>query len=335
MVKALRRAMAGEAPVETPPPVAERQPPTPRRGTSAASRAAPGTRRTSPVVWILAGIAAVLIFVIGALLLIAIDGDNGGGTSLPTTTAIAVVDTATSAPTATEEPGATEGPAATEEPAATTAAPPPTATDSQEPPTATTVPTNTPQPPTHTPTSSPPTATPVPPTPTCAVAVDAQLASAWDRSLVGCPTAPAGITWAAWEPFERGHMFWRDDQNVVYVLSFQNGNKSTGQWQVFTDQWDGTNPDGVGLSPPPGLYEPKRGFGWLWRTRLDGPDSVLGWARDEEKGFCAKIQPFENGRILHSSTVQTCKDDLYNWATHPSFPPLFFALHGDGTWRRY
>jgi predicted nucleic acid-binding Zn ribbon protein len=187
----------------------------------------------------------------------------------------------------------------------------------------------------------PPTPTPLPSptaTPSCQLAADPQLASAWDRGELGCPTAQSGITWAAWQPFQGGYMFWRNDIDGTYVMYFDDRNdRSTGSWDQNPEEWrwDLSDPDGVGMAPPAGLYEPKRGFGWVWRTHLGGPDSSLGWAEDEEKGFCATIQPFDNGLILQSSTVPRCEGDLYNWAIHPSFTPLFFALYDDGTWQRY
>ncbi|HSJ52407.1 MAG TPA: hypothetical protein VLC52_01565, partial [Anaerolineae bacterium] len=126
------------------------------------------------------------------------------------------------------------------------------------------------------------------------------------------------------------------DTDSIRVLYFQGGsNPTAGQWVERSEKWDGSDPDGVGLSPPPGLFEPKRGFGWMWRTYLGGQAGQLGWAREEEKGFCAKVQPFESGLLLHSSTVEHCQDQLYNWATHPSFVPLFFAFYQDGTWQKY
>jgi hypothetical protein len=130
-------------------------------------------------------------------------------------------------------------------------------------------------------------------------------------------------------------MFWRNDTDRSYILYLQGGSDLfAGQWQSPGLKWDGSNPDGVGMSPPKGLYEPKRGFGWLWRTYLGGSNSQLGWAKEEEKGFCAKIQPFEKGFIFRSSTVPYCQEQLYNWATNPVFVPLFFAIYGDNTWRR-
>jgi hypothetical protein len=180
--------------------------------------------------------------------------------------------------------------------------------------------------------------TPTPtPTPICHFPVDSQLTEAWDRSILGCPIAQSNVTWAAWEPFEGGYMLWRSDTDEVYIFHSQDG-RLTGHWIKTPPEWkwDGSNPDGVGMSPPPGLYEPKRGFGWLWRTYLGGPDGKLGWALEEEKGFCAIFQRFERGIIFRGGTVHSCLDELINEprTTHPDFAPLFIAMYGDGTWRR-
>lgn len=187
------------------------------------------------------------------------------------------------------------------------------------------------------PTQPPPPTIP-PPTPACVLQPDSQLATAWDRAWLGCPVAGANTVWAAWQPFERGYMWWRSDNDKVYVLYLQDGsNPNAGDWWLTPPgmKWDGSHPDGVGLYPPPGFREPVRGFGWLWREHLGGPTSEVGWAREEEKGFCARIQQFEQGLVFRSSTVEYCEDQLYNWATHPSFRPLYFALYGDESWRRY
>lgn len=170
--------------------------------------------------------------------------------------------------------------------------------------------------PTHTPTLTP-----------CYWAVDPQLARAWDRGRLGCPTGQASVVWAAWQPFERGYLFWRSD--TMRVIAFYDG----GTWMEFADQWDGLTIVSRG-SPPPGRVAPIRGFGYLWGT-YDEVANRLGWGLEEEKGFCANIQSFERGLIFHSSTIPYCQDELYNWATHAAFEALFFAVHGDGTWRRY
>jgi hypothetical protein len=304
--QALATTVAGGAPVPPPPP-AKRTAPAPAR---------PGPSRRQPLLWLwVLAIVAVAVVVLVAILLL------GGGASPVDTTA---TEQALALPITTQ-------PQPTETPPAATTQPPPTDTPTPLPTATDVLPTDTPVTPTDTPV--PPTATP---TPGCGLPTDPTLAPIWERGKQGCPTASSAITWAAWESFERGYMLWRSDTDHVYVLSLQDGtNPSAGTWQLYTEKWPGSDPDGVGLSPPPGLYEPVRGFGWLWRTYLGGPGSELGWAREEEKGFCANIQPFESGLIFGSSTVTYCQDELYNWATHPSFTPLLFSLSGDGTWRRY
>ncbi len=301
----------------------------------------------SALPWILAGIIGVLLVAVIVLLAILLIGGPAEETPVallspsPSTvpvqtttedTPLPTVPTSTAEPSATSEAATDVPPPASDTPTATVTSSPSTTPTYTQTPTPTRTPTET-STPTATSTS---TWTPTVPPP-CAVPVDGELAAAWDRGRLGCPTTPASITWAAWQPFERGHMLWRDDTNLVYVLHFRNGtNISAGDWRLIVDQWDGSNPEGIGLSPPPGLYEPKRGFGWVWRTYLGGPSSQVGWASEEEKGFCVKVQPFEQGLILHSSTVASCHpDNLYNYATSPSFLPLFFALYEDAMWRRY
>jgi hypothetical protein len=68
--------------------------------------------------------------------------------------------------------------------------------------------------------------------------------------------------------------------------------------------WDALGepyPDGIGLSPPPGLVEPKRGFGWVWRTYLRRESGALGWALEEERGLdnVGQSQAFEGGVVFH------------------------------------
>ena len=189
-------------------------------------------------------------------------------------------------------------------------------------------PTQTAVPPTPTPTQTAVPHTPTTaPTPACASSVDSQLAGAWDRSGLGCPLGQVLTIWAAWQPFERGYMFWRSDTRRVTVFY---GN---GTWTEFSEQWT----EGAAIpsrgNPPTGLLAPARGFGYIWGV-YDSVADGIGWALEEEKGFCARIQSLERGLIFRSSTVKFCQGQLYNWATHPSFRQLFFAVYSDGTWEQ-
>jgi serine/threonine-protein kinase len=309
----------------------------------------PASRRVPVVLWVLVGVIAVIIVILAVVLAGAFrpkpDVEATAlalAAQMSTETAQAL--TATAQQAGAETPPATDIPlpSPTDTPPALTVPPTPeaiaSATSTAIPPTAAAA-TDTPTPtPTATPTRTPTPTTP-PVTPSCAIQVDPKLAAAWNRAAMGCPTGNATIVWSAWEPFQRGYMWWREDEDRTYVLSWKGGtNPSLGEWQTGGDawKWDGSFPDGRGLTPPAGLFEPVRGFGYVWFNFLGGPGSPIGWATDTEKGFCSRIQPFEKGLIFHSSTVQFCDAaKQYNWATNPAFTPLFFAGYDSGTWQRY
>jgi hypothetical protein len=78
---------------------------------------------------------------------------------------------------------------------------------------------------------------------------------------------------------------------------------------------------------------PERGFGYVW-SRSDEIFNGLGWARDQEKGFCALVQDFERGYILRSADVSSCTpENLYNFATAADWTPLLLAAGGNEQWR--
>ena len=132
--------------------------------------------------------------------------------------------------------------------------------------------------------------------------------------------------WAAWERFERGAMFWRSDTDLSYIFF------NEGQWAPVNEHWDGKDVPSRG-NPPQGLYAPERGFGYVWGIR-DDLFNRLGWAKEQEKGFCALIQSFDKGFILQSSPTEFCTpDNLYNHTHDPDWTPLFFSATADGQWR--
>jgi hypothetical protein len=187
------------------------------------------------------------------------------------------------------------------------------------------------------PMSRPPTSTPSP-LPPCGIAVDPQLASGYDRARLGCPLEKAAVVWAAWQPFEHGSMLWRSDKDWTYALNFQGGaDPQKGDWVTGGDawRWDGSFPDGRGLTAPAGKYEPVRGFGLAWYSFLGGPSSQLGWATDREKGICVRLQAFDSGLIFGSSAVGSCQDGMFNMAQDPSFAPILIALQNNGAWQRH
>lgn len=147
-------------------------------------------------------------------------------------------------------------------------------------------------------TAVPATATPVTAptnTPGCSRATLVEFAPVYTSAL-GCATNDATLAWSAWERFERGAMFWRSDNDRAYAFF------NDGVWSPIDEKWEGQEIPNRG-EPPAGLRAPERGFGYAW-SRRDDLFQRLGWANDQERGFCAVIQSFEHGFILQSSTVE-------------------------------
>jgi hypothetical protein len=163
-------------------------------------------------------------------------------------------------------------------------------------------------------------------TPVCTQQIEPVFVPLFDQAQFGCATNAATIVWAAYQPFERGSMLWRSDNDAAYVFY------ANGSWSPVPERWDG-GPAADRGSPPPGLLTPERGFGFVW-SRSDEIFNGLGWARDQEKGFCALVQEFERGFMLRSSDVPSCTaENLYNFATAGDWTPLLLAAGGDDQWR--
>jgi len=178
--------------------------------------------------------------------------------------------------------------------------------------------------PTATPTPGGPTATPTAattpgtptPTPTCSITPIMGFGHVWTtyetvRDRLGCPVEPEKSTWSAEQTFIGGYMFWREDLLLIYAVY------SDGTWQSFADTWDSTQiEEDPTIVPPSGYYQPKRGFGKVWREQ-PGVRDKLSWATAPERGFAASWQAFDGGLML--------------WSDHQGF----FVLYNDGTWSHY
>jgi uncharacterized protein YkwD len=102
-----------------------------------------------------------------------------------------------------------------------------------------------------------------------------------------CAQDAALLSTAAEQPFEQGIMFWVEESALIYVLF---ADEQQPQWQVFVDEWQEGDPiDDPGLDPPPGLYQPQRGFGLVWREQAQVRER-LGWALSPETGYETAVQ---------------------------------------------
>lgn len=132
----------------------------------------------------------------------------------------------------------------------------------------------------------------------------APFAGAWAapdvQATLGCPAGTAQTVNGVWQTYEHGVMFWREQDRSIFVLS----NLAIGQGQP-TDSWwrfddtyqEGEPEDSMGLSPPPGMSMPVRGFGKVWRSNGFVRDA-LGWATSGESGMQSTWLQFESGWMM-------------------------------------
>jgi hypothetical protein len=103
------------------------------------------------------------------------------------------------------------------------------------------------------------------------------------QTLSPFPTETRAKLYIAQEDFEHGYMFWISTQRVIWVLFNADSSGKTGEWRSYPDTFvDGEPEFDPNLNPPAAnLYQPRRGFGKLWRN-TPGLKEQLGWATTPE-----------------------------------------------------
>ena len=103
-----------------------------------------------------------------------------------------------------------------------------------------------------------------------------------------CPQEAALLSASAEQQFEHGYMIWVGEEDRIYVLF--DDTMYTDGWAVYDDNWqDGDPVDDPAIIPPPGFYQPQRGFGLVWREQPTIRDR-LGWALAPESGGNTAVQ---------------------------------------------
>jgi len=115
-------------------------------------------------------------------------------------------------------------------------------------------------------------------------------------SPTDCPLNPPVVTPGSFLQFQNGFMLWVEQQDAIYVL-YDSANLP--RWQVFNDAFvEGmADTDPAYINPPPYTWQPRRGFGLLWRGQAALRDR-LGWAVIEwETPFDVQVQIGSGGTI--------------------------------------
>jgi hypothetical protein len=114
-------------------------------------------------------------------------------------------------------------------------------------------------------------------------------------TISNIPTPTITQIQVAEQVFENGRMFWLQPTGQIWVMIVTS--EGRGDWQIYEDTFNEGEPEtDPELVPPPGMEQPTRGFGKLWR---DNPDlrAALGWAITPEFGFVTRYEYHPGGTI--------------------------------------
>jgi hypothetical protein len=120
------------------------------------------------------------------------------------------------------------------------------------------------------------------PTPTPTITPTPLPASATPRPEI-FPTNTVAQVQIAEQVFEHGRMFWiRHTRQIWVMVNVPQDDSTGGDWFCYNDTFEeGEAEIDPSLVPPEGMYQPRRGFGKLWRTHQE-LKNTLGWALTPE-----------------------------------------------------
>ncbi len=109
------------------------------------------------------------------------------------------------------------------------------------------------------------------------------------------PALPDVATYnAAFQRYEHGAMLWIAETRQIYMMIEQQGRRG-GPFYRFDDLFVDGDPEEVADLPvPPGLLQPHRGFGRIWREQ-PGLRAQIGWAADYEVPFTMRAARVTSG----------------------------------------
>jgi hypothetical protein len=119
-----------------------------------------------------------------------------------------------------------------------------------------------------------------------------------------CPLNPPNASNGVYQSFQNGYMVWVGSQDAIYIMYNDLG---LPRWQVFRDYFvEGMEESSGSFSAPaPNLWQPRRGFGTLWRSNQSVRDRI-GWGTMElEQPYSVQVQTSNDGTVFISAPSNT------------------------------
>jgi hypothetical protein len=97
--------------------------------------------------------------------------------------------------------------------------------------------------------------------------------------------------------FEHGRMFWIRHNRQIWVMQASAEDPNGGDWFCYYDTFEDGQPEvDPSLIPPDGMYQPRRGFGKLWRNHPEIRER-LGWGITPEFELTSKYTYIAGGVV--------------------------------------
>ncbi len=153
----------------------------------------------------------------------------------------------------------------------------------------------------------------------------------------GFPTNVAAEVQIAEQVFEHGRMFWiRHTRQIWVMVNVPQDNGTGGDWFCYNDTFEeGEAEIDESLVPPEGTFQPRRGFGKLWRTR-DDLKNALGWAITPEFELTSNYTYIAGGYVQGGQYLPGPGEHRLTTLYHESISFFEADIRGDcrgGTWR--
>ena len=125
----------------------------------------------------------------------------------------------------------------------------------------------------------------------------------WFYDQVGataCPVEQVAVGHASFQRFEIGYMVWLSFNDKIYVM-FNTAEYP--RWRIYDDVWQEGMPERddswyTREVQPPQTWQPRRGFGEIWR-RFEDVRYRIGWAVQEwETLYTPRYQMGQDGSIM-------------------------------------
>ncbi len=118
------------------------------------------------------------------------------------------------------------------------------------------------------------------------------------------PTNVVAEVAIAEETFEHGRMIWfRHNRQIWVLVEDEDPATPGGDWYCYNDTFQEGEPEiDPELVPPEGMFQPRRGFGKLWRTHPDLRER-LGWALTPEFELTSQYTYIAGGYVENGQYI--------------------------------